>query len=124
MPIPIFDSRDLRCKSPFGAVKAGETVSFTLFPPPGTLGAELLVFPADQWDSPRRIPFSPALSEGRPAWQGSFVPQEPALLFYRFELSTEDGSFRLLPDGQNQGILAQEGVALWQLTVYTTKSTS
>ncbi len=118
MPIPIFDSRDLRCKSPFGAVKAGETVSFTLFPPPGTLGAELLVFPADQWDSPRRIPFSPALSEGRPAWQGSFVPQEPALLFYRFELSTEDGSFRLLPDGQNQGILAQEGVALWQLTVY------
>lgn len=118
MPIPIFDSRDLRCKSPFGAVKAGETVSFTLFPPPGTLGAELLVFPADQWDSPRRIPFSPALSEGRPAWQGSFVPQEPALLFYRFELFTEDGSFRLLPDGQNQGILAQEGDALWQLTVY------
>lgn len=118
MPLPIFDSRDIRCKSPFGAVPAGETVSFTLFLPPDARAARLLVFPADRWDSPQTVPLTPALTPSGVAWKGEFTPPQPALLFYRFEAELESGPVRILPDGQNRGILQTEGDALWQLTVY------
>ena len=116
MPIPIFDSRDLRCKSPFGAVKEWETVSFTLFPPPGTLGAELLVFPADQWDSPAH-PFQPGPFRGAPAYGGSFVPQGPPSSFTGLSCPPRTAPSACCPMGKTRGF-SPKRVALWQLTVY------
>ena len=33
MERPIFDSRDLSCKAPFGAVSCGRLITFRLYPP-------------------------------------------------------------------------------------------
>lgn len=54
----LFDSRDDRCKTPFGAVPTDDVVTFRVFLPISYQLREpaLLVYKADRWDSPERIP--------------------------------------------------------------------
>ena len=98
-----FDSRDLACKSPFGAVSCGTEVSFTVFcsPEEEIIGGELRIF--EEFAGKNRT--VPLHTDG-----GAFrcvytAPNEPELAWYGFSLTRRSG-----------GIVDLGG--RWQLTVY------
>ena len=98
-----FDSRDLACKSPFGAVSCGTEVSFAVFcsPEEEIIGGELRIF--EEFAGKNRT--VPLHTDG-----GAFrcvytAPNEPELAWYGFSLTRRSG-----------GIVDLGG--RWQLTVY------
>ena len=118
MATPYFDSRDPACKSPFGAVKAGEEVTFTLYLPKkmNCTGGMLKLFPA-AGGGVLRVPM--ALTGGdykSNCYTATFRGEKPAVWFYHFVL--EDGEeTRLLTRGPS-GEAVFGGWEGWQLTVY------
>ncbi len=117
----LYDSRDEKFKTPFGAVPAGTPVTFRICLPIIYQFADpvLLMYQADQWDTPDRIPMQFEASDGRFGdYTCIFCPLLPQLYFYRFELSGIDGvkSVSRGPDGFAQ--ISLESGDLWQLTVY------
>lgn len=119
----LYDSRDERFKSPFGAVPAGTPVTFRICLPMiyQFTAPALMMFQADQWDTPDRIPMQFEESDGVAGYYTCvFCPPLPQLYFYRFELSGIDGvkSVNRGPDGFSQ--ISLESGDLWQLTVYDT----
>lgn len=134
----VFDSRSPLYKSPFGAVRAGEKIAFSLLLPlcaccEGASGQEplsaagaprLTVFAADQWDSPLAdipMPLERADWEGR-LYRCVYTPEKPSLLFYRFDLGTGGALVRdagsLSGGGCRYAASPRPGEDLWQLTVY------
>lgn len=124
----LFDSRDERYRSPFGAQPAGKTVFFRILLPRewGCTGARLCVRQAAE-DVEKAEEFSPVRSsmfwagmEGtdREWWDVRYTPAVPALYWYWFELDTVRGSRTLgrLPDGTAEP--ADGDAPRWQLTVY------
>ena len=98
-----FDSRDLACKSPFGAVSCGTEVSFAVFCSleEEIIGGELRIF--EEFAGKNRT--VPLHTDG-----GAFrcvytAPNEPELAWYGFSLTRRSG-----------GIVDLGG--RWQLTVY------
>ncbi len=90
----MFDSRDPRCKTPFGAVPTDEIVTFRVFLPISSqLDAPcLLMFKADQWDCPERVPMVFSGSDGVVnTYRCDFKSSNPQLYFYRFEVSGING---------------------------------
>ena len=88
-----FDPRDLRCKSPFGAVPCGTRVSFRFHPERGAAvtRCELLCHGefADQWTT---LELSPAQEDGHMVFRGEFTaPDDVELIWYHFRLSWADG---------------------------------
>lgn len=124
----LFDSRDERYRSPFGAQPAGKTVFFRILLPRewGCTGARLCVRQAAE-DVEKAEEFSPVRSsmfwagmEGtdREWWDVRYTPAVPALYWYWFELDTARGLRTLgrLPDGTAEP--ADGDAPRWQLTVY------
>ena len=117
----MFDSRDPRCKTPFGAVPTDEIVTFRVFLPISSqLDAPcLLMFKADQWDCPERVPMVFSGSDGVVnTYRCDFKSSNPQLYFYRFEVSGINGQARIVRDPDGFGRLALHGDDMWQLTVY------
>lgn len=117
----MFDSRDPRCKTPFGAVPTDEIVTFRVFLPISSqLDAPcLLMFKADQWDCPERVPMVFSGSDGVVnTYRCDFKSSNPQLYFYRFEVSGINGQARIVRDPEGFGRLALHGDDMWQLTVY------
>ena len=112
----IFDPRDERYKTPFGAVKRGSDVTFTLRPLAGEgfVACELL---ADcEFAGEQRI--TPLRDEGGHGdlFSGVFTaPDTPELIWYAFRFIRQDGSYAFF--GRN-GYCPQEHLQRWQLTVY------
>ena len=108
---PYFDSRDKRCKEPFGAVAAGTTVHFAL-QDETYYGCELLV--RREFAGAEDVcPLPPA--EG--GFAGSYTaPGNGELCWYGFRLTDGDG--RQVWFGKNGLQDAPEKMARWQLTVY------
>ena len=108
---PYFDSRDKRCKEPFGAVAAGTAVHFTL-QDETYYGCELLV--RREFAGAEDVcPLPPA--EG--GFAGSYTaPGNGELCWYGFRLTDGDG--RQVWFGKNGLQDAPEKMARWQLTVY------
>ena len=84
-----FDSRDLACKSPFGAVSCGTEVSFAVFcsPEEEIIGGELRIF--EEFAGKNRT--VPLHTDG-----GAFrcvytAPNEPELAWYGFSLTRRSG---------------------------------
>ncbi len=114
----VYFSRDSAFKSPFGAAKAGETVTFTLRPHvwEGVSACTLVAwadFSGQRWE----VPFSPCGAEGDHAlFRGTFsVPEEGELIWYVFRLQKQGDNCVYL--GQN-GYCAEHEAAAFQLTVY------
>lgn len=118
----LFDSRDLCCKSPFGAVRTGEETCFSVFLPVngGYYAPRLLVYEADAWDIPvRTVPMQFAESDGvRVRYTCTLVWECPRLLFYLFETDAPDGLYRICRADNGNGILSRDRHQMWQLTVY------
>ena len=108
---PYFDSRDKRCKEPFGAVAAGTAVHFAL-QDEAYYGCELLV--RREFAGAEDVcPLPPA--EG--GFAGSYTaPGNGELCWYGFRLTDGDG--RQVWFGKNGLQDAPEKMARWQLTVY------
>ena len=112
-----FDPRDLRCKSPFGAVPCGAAVTFCFRPERGAAitCCELLAHGefADQWTT---VELTPAQEDGHVVYRGVFTaPDEIELVWYHFRLSWADGGTSCCGKA---GLCAWDAVEPWQLTVY------
>lgn len=121
MPNFPYDSFDLACKNPFGAVPAAQEVHFSLYLSDFYLPIQctLLFYKADEFDSPIRYTMG-ITHEGVGYNRFSCsiaVSQEPGLFFYCFEVDfgTEKRQIRRI-DSHN-GDFTDQG-ELWQLTVY------
>ena len=113
----LFDPFDLRCKSPFGAVPVGTTVTFCLRPPRalGVAGVSLLL--SREFAGTRaELPLTRFNEDGCAAFTFTYTaPADGELVWYRFLLKFEDNSQAFL--GEN-GLGTAEETVPWQLTVY------
>ena len=88
----IFNSRDTKYKSPFGAVSCGTPVSFTVTPGPDYCACSLVTY-GEFADVRAETPLSPCPK----GFTGTFTaPDTPELVWYTFRFSrTDGGSFGL-----------------------------
>ena len=112
-----FDPRDLRCKSPFGAVPCGAAVTFCFRPERGAAitRCELLAHGefADRWTT---LELAPVFEDGGTVYRGVFTaPDDIELVWYHFRLSWADGGTSCCGKA---GLCAWDAVEPWQLTVY------
>ncbi|MCI6109221.1 MAG: alpha-amylase family glycosyl hydrolase, partial [Oscillibacter sp.] len=112
-----FDPRDLRCKSPFGAVPCGAAVTFCFRPERGAAitRCELLAHGefADRWTT---LELAPVFEDGGMVYRGVFTaPNDIELVWYHFRLSWADGGTSCCGKA---GLCAWDAVEPWQLTVY------
>ena len=118
MDIPVFDSRDPRYKTPFGAVPRGTMVTVTVRPPlsEGFDRAVMVVY-GEFADSRREVVLSHAGAEGdRALFTGAYMaPEEPELIWYCFRFTRQDGQIVWM--GRN-GFCGEGQAHSWQQTVY------
>ena len=118
MDIPVFDSRDLRYKSPFGAVPCGTMVTATVRPllSEGFDHVTMVVY-GEFAASRREVVLTHAGTEGdRCLFTGAYMaPEEPELIWYCFRLVRRDGQVVWL--GRN-GYCGEGEAHSWQQTVY------
>lgn len=85
--LPVFDPQDSSCKTPFGAVPCGTTVTFTLRDE--TYYACELLVRREFSGMDEAVPLPPA--EG--GFSGVYTaPAEPELCWYGFRFTRDDGS--------------------------------
>ncbi len=116
MSTVLFDSRDPRCKSPFGAVPSGTEVRFCLDPHAAPITrCTLLTYRefADEWSETE---LSAAQEDGRAVFRGVyFAPDSPELVWYHFRLTWADGGESCYA---KNGHCGWDDADSWQLTVY------
>ena len=112
----IFDSRDTKYKSPFGAVSCGTAVSFTVTPGPEYCACALVTY-----GEFAVIRGEAALSPCPEGFTGTFTaPDTPELVWYTFRFTRTDGGSVYL--GRN-GLGGGDDRQPWQLTVYENRPT-
>ena len=112
-----FNSRDERCKSPYGAVPCGTEVTFRLYPESGEAVTGAVLSARNEFgDSWIEIELHRVEEDGRAVFLGSYTaPSWGELVWYHFHLYWADGGECLL--GKN-GFCQRDSLAAWQLTVY------
>ena len=117
MPPIYYNSRDAAFKTPFGAARAGETVTLRLTVPEdhGYVDPHLVLTKDKETPVHYRMNF-----EGQTPGVNHFVMEltlnQPGLYFYYFDLYTD---FRKVFRGKNsEGELSWVSGEQWQLTVY------
>ncbi len=118
MTTPIFDSRDSRCKQPYGAVPCGTEVTLTLRPFSSEgFQSGTLVLHHEFTASHITLPLTPVGTEGdRSVFTATYtVPAEPELIWYSFFFTRGDGSTVWLG---KQGYCDEHELLAWQQTVY------
>ena len=119
---PMFDPRDERCKTPFGAVTGGETVTLTLRPATsdGVLRASLILRHEFSGKT-EELPLKKALDGGGSSFSVSFsAPAAPELIWYHFRLSCRKKTEKLL---DRLGLVEGREVDPFQLTVFRKNET-
>ena len=111
----LFDSRDVKFKSPFGTLVQGETCTLHLHIPcsVGSTKAECIISPDDGGSDTICILEKNSTQGGYDIFRGSFVLDTAGLYFYRFHIYKKDGDFRLFKAGYGTNMEAGD---LWQLT--------
>ncbi len=119
-----FCSRDIRYKSPLGAVKEGQPVTLRLLLHPDARceQAWLLLRRDDVRDAQRLELSRTEDREGYHCFTVTFTPTE-GLYFYTFAYNGGTGFYEITRFSGGQGQLSPEGEA-WQLTVYTADFTT
>ena len=114
----IFDSRDSRYKTPYGAVPCGTRITVTLRPDmaEGFSSCVLLLY-EEFSDAYWEVTLAPTgEEEGRHLFTGSYdAPEQPELIWYAFRLQRENGDEVWL--GRN-GFCQGTDLERWQQTVY------
>lgn len=116
----LFDSRDPRFRTPFGAVGAGENIHLKVCVPRalGCCGVRAVIEPDGKASFDWSMFWCGMEGDDYEWWECDFVPATPGLYFYRFALDTGRGSRFLVkcPDGSAR--LSGTGGESWQITVY------
>jgi len=122
MSNPIFNSRDKRYKSKFGAVSAGENINFRLLLPCNNRNCYTkawLLICKDGFDETRfELLSTDDYLDSCRWWEISHSIVEPGLYWYRFEYETAFGTCHVSNDGHGIGFVT-ERISSWQLTVYS-----
>ncbi len=114
----IFDSRDSRYKTPYGAAPCGAKITITLRPElTENFSACVLLLYEEFADAYWEVSLVPAgEEEGRRLFTGSYeAPEQPELIWYGFRLRRENGEEIWL--GKN-GFCQGKDLERWQQTVY------
>ncbi len=118
MTTNIFDPRDSRYKSPYGAVPCGTKITVTLRPPLAEgFAACSLLWHAEFAGRREEIPLSYAGTEGGCSLFTAVCTAslKPELVWYRFRLQRRSGEIVWLG---KDGMGAEKDVVSWQQTVY------
>ena len=104
-----FDSKDLKCKTPFGAVDTGTPIKFSVYCKDGVfIKKAYLVVYLDGVDTPNEYPLSfESKDEDVSCFSVEVDNLEVGLYWYHFEFDTEEGLIRKDKDGYG-----------FQLTIY------
>lgn len=118
--LTLFDPRDARCKSPFGAAEIFAAVDFTFYPCAHAITACTLLAHhefSDRWTETELLETTD--EAGERCFSGTFfAPSEPELVWYHFRLRWADGGESCY--GQ-AGFQSWDEVTPWQLTVYSAR---
>ncbi len=112
-----FDSRDIRCKQPYGAVTHGTQVTLSVYPERGeAIERVVLVVHGEFADTWEEYELSELRLDGKRVFRTVYTaPAESELVWYHFKLLRADGTEARF--GKN-GVQPWESLATWQLTVY------
>ena len=116
---PIYDSRDISCKSPFGAAKTGHAVNFSIHLPKIKLDREPVIKLFSLDAKRKTIIMQMSLSHADAVcntYSCTFTPQEAMLLEYSFEIFANGCIQEIKRCEDNTGAFNANGK--WQLTVY------
>ena len=112
----LYDSKKITFKSPFGTLKTGENCTMHIHIPSSVSATAVnCLFFADGSSQPD-VTVHFALEQKKGAYdifRAEFSINKPALYFYRFQITTPGGSFRLFKHGDDTNMEAGD---LWQLT--------
>ncbi len=119
---PFFDPRDGRCKTPFGAVSPGESVTLTLRPVKGDGVLRAAVVLQHEFSGKtEELPLKKAKDGGETVFTLTFpAPAEPELIWYHFHLFCSKKTEKLF---DKYGFAADREVTPYQLTVYKKNET-
>jgi cyclomaltodextrinase len=108
-----YSSRDIQCKSPFGAVACGAGVRFTprCTSEEGFSACTMLVY--HDFTAQAEEFFLPRTGDG--LFSGIYTAAAPDLLWYAFRFTRPDGTFAYFDKG---GPCGADAPNRWQLTVY------
>lgn len=118
----LFNSRDSKYKSKYGALKSGETVMFRLLLPfqSGAVcyGARMCVLNefSGEWEN-YEMTGTDRYEEGSRWWELEYTALEPGLYWYHFEYDTPWGCIRIYKGIYGDGFIGT-AESFWQLTVY------
>jgi cyclomaltodextrinase len=99
----LFNSKLSQFKTPFGVLAPGQTCSIHLQIPVNcrTVRAELVLKKENAGEDRRVLLGRESADELYETWGGDFSFDAPGLFFYHFFLTTEDGSFPLMKNGDD-----------------------
>ncbi len=116
----LFDSHDIRYRSPFGAVTTGTSVFFRVCLPRSwqCSGCRLRICPDGMPEERYSMFWAGMEGEDREWWDCHYAPAAPGLFFYGFELDTPGGISHLRRRPDSTAYAASTAGDLWQLTAY------
>lgn len=113
-----YNSRDLECKKPFGAVKDNEKIEFTFFARNGVFVHKVfLVLTKDEEDPVYYEMGFESQEEAQSIFKLELKIDDPALYWYYFDVVTELGNVKLFKGDDNNA--CEYASDLYQLTVYS-----
>lgn len=121
----LFNSRCGLDKSPFGAVRAGETIRFGLRAACGLKAENIRLFVRSDADgNETEIPLQKVwTAKGYDRFEGSFCPKAPGLFWYCFRMDTSEGP-KSVSHTENGAALTAGDPLFWQLSVYASDYTT
>ncbi|MDO5142607.1 MAG: glycoside hydrolase family 13 protein [Eubacteriales bacterium] len=119
IPDCIFRSRDAGCKSPYGAVPAGQGVTFSTYPKRERGAAHITLWVEEDGGTPVAVPMRwYGLAGSRDQYRAVFTPEKPGLYWYYFTADMPDGLLYCCRGYGGRAELLDTLGDKYQLTVY------
>lgn len=115
----IYASRDMRCKEPFGAVAAGQTIRFSVFPHRESYLHRVVLYIAADGKEAQPYPMVwDGLFGEYDRYTAEFTPETPDLYWYYFSVTGKTESSYICRGAGGIGYESQQPENFYQLTVY------
>lgn len=119
IPSCIYHSRETACKSPYGAVPAGQTVTFSTYPKREHGTEHITLWVEEDGCAPQAYPMRwYGLAGARDRYSVTFTPDRPGLYWYYFTIDTADGPRYCARGYGGRGEIIDALGDKYQLTVY------
>lgn len=112
-----FNSKNEHCKTPFGAIRTNENVSFTVFAKNGVFidSVKIILEKDDRYFGEYYFSYD-GFEEDFHKFFCSFNLKDPGIYYYYFVISCENGE--IIGKNNCGSLKADNSLPLWQLTVY------